>query len=60
VLSTTGPYPEALQLLWRDAYAEWFPANPWRTRPGPDLLRVEIHDDGTADGDLWLPVEPER
>lgn len=52
VLSTTGPYPEALQLLWRDAYTEWFPANPWRTGPGPDLLRAEIHDDGTADGDL--------
>jgi AraC family transcriptional regulator len=53
------PYPEGLQVMWRDAYAEWFPANPWRSRPGPELLRTEIHDDGTADGELWLPVEAE-
>ncbi|WP_380164999.1 helix-turn-helix domain-containing protein [Jannaschia sp. R86511] len=60
VLTSTGvPYPEGLQLMWRDAYAEWFPANPWRTRPGPELLRTQWHDDGTADGELWLPVEPE-
>lgn len=59
VLSATRTaYPEGLQMLWRDAYTEWFPANPWRTRPGPELLRVETHDDGTADGELWLPVEP--
>lgn len=52
-------YPEGLQLMWREAYAEWFPANPWRTRPGPELLRAEWHDDGAADGELWLPVEPD-
>ena len=52
-------YPEGLQLMWRDAYAEWFPANPWRSRPGPEMLRVETHEDGTADGELWLPVEAE-
>ena len=57
VLTAHGPYPEALQHLWRDAYGEWFPANPWRTRSGPELLRTELHDDGTADGELWLPVE---
>jgi AraC family transcriptional regulator len=59
VLGTSGPYPEALQHLWRDAYAQWFPANPWGTRPGPELLRSELHDDDTADGELWLPVEPD-
>lgn len=60
VLTSSGvAYPEGLQLMWRDAYAEWFPANAWRTRPGPELLRAEFHGDGTADGELWLPVEPE-
>ncbi|GAA4658929.1 AraC family transcriptional regulator [Kineococcus glutinatus] len=60
VLTTTGPHPEAMQHLWRDAYGQWFPANPWRTRPGPELLRTELHGDGTGDGELWLPVEPEQ
>nr|WP_297422345.1 helix-turn-helix domain-containing protein [uncultured Actinotalea sp.] len=60
VLTTSGgPAPQSLQELWRAAYAEWFPANPWRTRPGPEILRAEVLPDGTADGELWLPVEPE-
>ena len=59
VLTGSGPYPEALQYLWRDAYTEWFPANPWRTRPGPEILRATFDDDGQAHGELWLPVEPE-
>lgn len=59
VLTSSGvPYPEGLQLMWRDAYAEWFPANPWQTRPGPELLSAEWHEDNTADGELWLPIEP--
>ncbi len=60
VLSTSGPYPETLQHLWRDAYGEWFPSNPWRVRPGPELLRTVLRPDGTADGELWLPVEPDE
>lgn len=59
LLDERCPYPEGLQRMWRDAYAEWFPANPWRSRPGPELLRTAFHDDGTADGELWLPVEAE-
>jgi AraC family transcriptional regulator len=57
--SSSSPYPEGLQQMWLDAYAEWFPANPWRIRPGPDLLRAEWHDDDTADAELWLPIEPD-
>lgn len=60
VLTTTGPYPEAMQHLWRDAYGQWFPSNPWRARPGPELLRTQLHDDGTADAELWLPIEPDQ
>ena len=60
VLTGAGPYPEAMQHLWRDAYGQWFPSNPWRTRPGPEMLWVELHDDGTGDAELWLPIEPDR
>ncbi|WP_446041772.1 AraC family transcriptional regulator [Streptomyces sp. SID1121] len=58
VFTASGPVPEAIQQLWRDVYAEWFPSNPYRTRPGPEILRTRLSPDGTeADADLWLPVE---
>ena len=52
VFEATGPAPEAFQYLWRDAFTEWFPSNPYRSRPGPELLSVR-----GAEGRLWLPVE---
>ncbi|MFJ1599115.1 GyrI-like domain-containing protein [Streptomyces sp. NPDC088261] len=61
VFTASGPVPEAIQHLWRDVYAEWFPSNPYRTRPGPEILRTRLSADGTeADAELWLPVERER
>ncbi|MFD7299285.1 GyrI-like domain-containing protein [Streptomyces sp. NPDC059897] len=60
VFTTSGPAPEAIQALWATVYAEWFPANPYRTRPGPEILRTRMSPDGaTADAELWLPVERE-
>ncbi|MFJ4538917.1 helix-turn-helix domain-containing protein [Streptomyces tibetensis] len=60
VFTTSGPAPQAIQLLWHDVYTEWFPANPYRTRPGPEILRTRLSPDGTeADAELWLPVERE-
>ncbi|MFF0742721.1 GyrI-like domain-containing protein [Streptomyces sp. NPDC004111] len=61
VFATSGPAPEAVQELWRDAFTQWFPSNPYRSRPGPEILRTRLSADGTrADAELWLPVEPER
>ncbi|MEV3966639.1 AraC family transcriptional regulator [Streptomyces sp. NPDC050698] len=60
VFTTSGPAPEAIQELWRDVFTEWFPSNPYRTRPGPEILRARLSPDGTrADAELWLPVERE-
>ncbi|QIJ65472.1 AraC family transcriptional regulator [Streptomyces sp. JB150] len=60
VFTTSGPAPQAIQELWRDVYTEWFPSNPYRTRPGPEILRTRLSPDGSeAEGDLWLPVERE-
>lgn len=60
VFTTSGPAPQAIQELWRDVFTEWFPSNPYRTRPGPEILRTRMSDDGTeADAELWLPVERE-
>ncbi|MFF4100913.1 GyrI-like domain-containing protein [Streptomyces sp. NPDC001903] len=61
VFTTSGPMPLAIQELWRDVFTEWFPSNPYRGRPGPEILRVRpAPDTTTADAELWLPVEPEN
>ncbi len=60
VFTTSGPAPEAIQVLWRDVFTEWFPSNPYRSRPGPEILRTRMSADGSeADAELWLPVERE-
>lgn len=60
VFRTAGPHPQALQRTWAATATEWFPANPWRLRPGPSIVAVlERADDfSTATCELWLPVEP--
>jgi AraC family transcriptional regulator len=58
VFESTGPFPQALQHLWRDVFTQWFPSNPYRSRPGPEILRVDVAEDGaTAEAELWIPVE---
>nr|WP_202458841.1 AraC family transcriptional regulator [Streptomyces sp. SID5464] len=60
VFTTSGPAPRAIQELWRDVFTEWFPSNPYRSRPGPEILRTDLSSEGTrADAELWLPVERE-
>lgn len=60
VFRTGGPHPQTLQKTWAATAAEWFPSNPWRLRPGPEIVAVlERADDfSTATCELWLPVEP--
>ncbi|MFI6091342.1 GyrI-like domain-containing protein [Streptomyces sp. NPDC051218] len=58
VFESAGPFPQTLQNLWRDVFTQWFPSNPYRSRPGPEILRTRLSDDGTrADAELWIPVE---
>ncbi|MFC4044603.1 GyrI-like domain-containing protein [Dactylosporangium siamense] len=60
VIRTTGPHPQTLQKAWATAAAAWFPFNPWRLRPGPEIVAVlkPTNDFSTATCELWLPVEP--
>ncbi|MEU8677669.1 AraC family transcriptional regulator [Streptomyces sp. NPDC048560] len=61
VFTTSGPVPQAIQELWRDVFTEWFPSNPYRSRPGPEILRTVLSPDKlSADAELWLPVEREQ
>ncbi|MER8236110.1 AraC family transcriptional regulator [Streptomyces sp. NPDC094049] len=58
VFTTSGSVPEAIQTLWRDVFTEWFPSNPYQSRPGPEILRMRMSADSSeADAELWLPVE---
>ncbi|WP_150239907.1 AraC family transcriptional regulator [Nocardiopsis quinghaiensis] len=56
---SSGSFPESLQRMWADAFAQWFPSHPsYRTKEGPSVLRVDYGQDPTsAEGELWLPVE---
>jgi len=60
VFHTDGPHPQALQTTWAATATDWFPANPWRLRPGPSIVAVldRAADFSTATCELWLPVEP--
>jgi AraC family transcriptional regulator len=61
VFTTSGPVPQAIQELWRDVFTQWFPSNPYRSRPGPEILHTRLSPDGTeADAELWLPVERDQ
>ena len=59
VFRAAGPYPDTLQSLWAATATEWFPSNPWRLRPGPEVVAVldRADDFSTATVELWLPVE---
>lgn len=61
VFEAEGAFPDALQRMWADAATEWFPANPYRWAPGPEILRSQPEDDAwtRGRGELWLPVERE-
>ncbi len=58
VFETSGRFPETIQYLWRDVFTQWFPSNPYRSRPGPEILQARVSADGTeAEAELWIPVE---
>ncbi|WP_370290003.1 GyrI-like domain-containing protein [Nocardioides sp.] len=59
VFRTDGPHPQALQEAWAATATSWFPSQPWRLRPGPEIVALQEYDAeaGTAVCELWLPVE---
>ncbi|MFI9642498.1 helix-turn-helix domain-containing protein [Micromonospora sp. NPDC051925] len=58
VFESSGEFPAAVQNLWRDVFTQWFPSNPYRSRPGPEISSTRISADGAhADAALWIPVE---
>ncbi|MCX5403337.1 AraC family transcriptional regulator [Streptomyces sp. NBC_00335] len=61
VFDNHGPYPSSLQDLWRDVFTQWFPSNPYASRPGPELLLTRpVAIGAETDSQLWIPVERDR
>jgi AraC family transcriptional regulator len=62
VFRSEGAYPAALQEAWAATATEWFPSQPWRLRPGPEIVAMLAFDAeaSTATCELWLPVEPDE
>jgi AraC family transcriptional regulator len=60
VIRIAGPHPQTLQKTWATTATEWFPSNPWRPRPGPEIVAVPEHtyELSAATCELWLPIEP--
>lgn len=61
VFRTEGPHPASLQAAWAATATTWFPSQPWRLRPGPEIVAILAFDAETATAtcELWLPVEPQ-
>jgi AraC family transcriptional regulator len=58
VFESSGEFPKVLQEVWRDVFTQWFPSNPYRSVPGPELLSARLSEDGTtATAALWIKVE---
>ncbi|RCW42746.1 AraC family transcriptional regulator [Halopolyspora algeriensis] len=58
VFAGEGKAPEAIQYLWRDVFTQWFPSNPYRSVPGPEILRTELSANrAEMSYELWIPVE---
>ncbi|KKK06390.1 AraC family transcriptional regulator [Micromonospora sp. HK10] len=57
VFRVSGAFPQAVQQLWRDVFTQWFPSNPYESRPGPEISKVRVAPGGeTAEAELWIPV----
>ena len=63
VFEGVGPMPETIQTLWKEIYAEWFPASECEHAGTPDFERYPSRsrpDVGLASpehrGEIWVPL----
>lgn len=58
VFESIGPMPNAIQKVWHNIYAEWFPATQYEHAGGPEL-EVYLPGDSQAEDykcEVWIPV----
>jgi len=59
LFEVSGSFPEALQLVWRRIYSEWFPSSGYEVAPGPEMLRNVSKDTSSPmfRSEIWIPVK---
>lgn len=58
VFTAIGSFPKALQDVWAQIYAEWFPTSGYQLTGGPELLWNESKDTTLPNykSEIWIPV----
>jgi AraC family transcriptional regulator len=59
IFESIGPLPDAIQKVWKNIYAEWFPTSGYEHGAGPEL---EIYypghpSDEDYKSEVWIPVK---
>ena len=58
VFESVGPYPDTIQNLWAQIFAEWFPSSGYELGQGLEILWTEHLDITAPDfrSEIWVPV----
>ena len=58
VFTARGPFPDALQKVWGQIYAEWFPMSEYQVSAGPEMLWNAGKDTTAPDfhSEIWIPI----
>lgn len=59
VFQVVGPFPQTLQAVWGQIFAEWFPSSDYELRTGPEMLWHEGPDTSLPEfkSEIWIPVK---
>ncbi|WP_050183939.1 AraC family transcriptional regulator [Domibacillus robiginosus] len=60
VFEVHGPMPNAMQQMWKQIYAEWFPSNSYKQAQGiPEFERYPEEDPYQDDSysEIWIPIK---
>lgn len=58
VFESEGPFPETVQTVWGNIYAEWFPSSGYQQMQGPEILSIKSKDlqSPKVPCEIWIPV----
>lgn len=61
IFTTTGPFPETLQKVWGQIFAEWLPSSNYELVEGPEIsFNGDMSDLQNVYSEIWIPVKKRR
>lgn len=58
IFTTTGPFPETLQKVWGQIFAEWLPSSNYELVEGPEIsFNGDMSDLQNVYSEIWIPVK---